>query len=294
MRRIMLCLSLIWGAAVAQADTGKTVEDAINFHVLPRMAQLQATTDSLSKAALADCTAESPYLRQAFDDAFDAWLNVSHLQFGPLQSPARRAKFADPTSATQGFFALEHAMFAPKAAGASAAGCQAIQEITAGLAHVSSEVLAGWQVWAVEVNTAAGVRSPAFRDPVVREQFVKAVQDGLQDTIDLRLALPLGTADAPQPMLAEARLSLRSQRHIWLSIASVAELSEILGQDRPHLQAELAQVFEAALNTSIATYDPVLDGVADLDHRAQWVETQHMLNAIKLRVSDLSEGAGGA
>lgn len=294
MRRIILCLSLFMGAAMAQADTGDRVADAVNFHVMPRMAQLQATTESLSKAAIADCTAESPYLRQAFDDAFDAWLNVSHLLFGPMQSHTRRDSFTDPDSDTQGFYALEQMLFAPEETLTSDARCTALQEMTADLAQKAAEVVSGWQVWAVEVNNAAGVRAPTYRDRAVMAQLVTAVQDGLLDTVDVRLALPLGTVEAPQPMLAEARLSQRSQRHIWLSISSMAELSDILSQDQPKLQAELAQLFEAALGATIATYDPVLEGVSDPARRAQWVETQQALSVIKLRVSVLADEAGGA
>ena len=45
--------------------------------------------EALADAAHYDCAPDSPSLRTAYRDAFDAWICVSHLRFGPSEAGDR-------------------------------------------------------------------------------------------------------------------------------------------------------------------------------------------------------------
>jgi len=75
--RLALILSLL--AAPALADFPDTVTD----HILPGYAAFAAATQSLATAAAADCDPAS--LTAPFNAAYDAWIGVQHLRFGPVE-----------------------------------------------------------------------------------------------------------------------------------------------------------------------------------------------------------------
>jgi len=68
-------LSLILALAASPVAAG--VDDAIDAHILPGYAAFAQATAVLNDAA-GDCSADA--LRPAWNDAFDAWMGVSHLE----------------------------------------------------------------------------------------------------------------------------------------------------------------------------------------------------------------------
>ena len=70
-------------------DQGALVKAAVSQHILPGFEHLATTTEALSAAAEADCRPSSEPLRAAYHTAFDAWMGVSHLRFGPTETNDR-------------------------------------------------------------------------------------------------------------------------------------------------------------------------------------------------------------
>ncbi|MEO9896912.1 MAG: imelysin family protein, partial [Paracoccaceae bacterium] len=69
-------------ALPAFADVNRTLE----HHILPGHITLGAATAELASTAKADCTPDA--VRPAFHTAFDAWIGISHIHFGPLEDQA--------------------------------------------------------------------------------------------------------------------------------------------------------------------------------------------------------------
>ncbi|MFZ0097314.1 MAG: imelysin family protein, partial [Gemmobacter sp.] len=75
-----LCLTVTL-AGPSAADVADVVQD----HALPGYHRLTRATATL--AAIDDCTVDP--LRDAWNDAFDAWLDVAHLRLGPVEDDGR-------------------------------------------------------------------------------------------------------------------------------------------------------------------------------------------------------------
>ncbi|MEO1026149.1 MAG: imelysin family protein, partial [Pseudomonadota bacterium] len=76
---LAFCLA---AASPALAD----IDAALNDHILPGHAALVDATANLASAAEADCTPEA--MRPAFNAAYDAWIAIGHVQFGPIEDEA--------------------------------------------------------------------------------------------------------------------------------------------------------------------------------------------------------------
>jgi len=76
---LSLCFAAPFCATPALADFEQTLSD----HILPGYAAFAASTQALAEAAAKDCKAEG--LKPAFNTAYDAWLGVQHLRFGPAE-----------------------------------------------------------------------------------------------------------------------------------------------------------------------------------------------------------------
>ena len=63
------------------------VAEVVDQYILPGYAAFADATKALDTAAKADCTAAA--LIPAYQAAFDAWLNVSILRFGPAEADGR-------------------------------------------------------------------------------------------------------------------------------------------------------------------------------------------------------------
>jgi len=156
----------------------------------------------LADTAQADCTHGSDDLRAAYHTAFDDWIAVSHLRFGPTEIDDRAFALAfwpdsrgatprtlstlirdtDPINANaqdyaevsiagRGFYALEFLLYddAITTQGDAAYRCQLIQTVTADIGHLTAMIAQDWQD-----DYAARLTTPAdwahLTPPALNEQ----------------------------------------------------------------------------------------------------------------------------
>ena len=79
--RTLLALALL--PLPAMAGTPEVVND----HILPATDRFATAAHALADAAGADCSASA--LDAPYQQAFDAWMGLSHLAFGPLEQDGR-------------------------------------------------------------------------------------------------------------------------------------------------------------------------------------------------------------
>ena len=83
MKKLVLALGLFCAPLGAAAEVGSAVlRDVVDHHILPRYTTLAERTDALAAVAQQNCAPDDAALRNAYHDAFDAWIAVSHLRFG--------------------------------------------------------------------------------------------------------------------------------------------------------------------------------------------------------------------
>lgn len=301
-----VCALLCASSAVAQdstVDQAARVEAAVTQHILPGFAHLATTSASLKEAAIRDCSPTSPDLRATFHTAFDAWMGVSHLRFGPSEVDERAFALAfwpdtkgftpkaltalitneDPiintadgfqtvSVAGRGFFGLEFLLFDSTLStlGDLAYHCALVRRVTADIALNTQAILDDWQS-----GYATALLAPSddgvFRDDAAALQVIfKALDTGLQFDQDVRLGRPLGTFDKPRPRRAEARRSGRSLRNVAVSTEALAALALILSDATPPIQTAYQSVFDLVAQQAEALQaDPVFAGVADVQGRFQ-------------------------
>jgi hypothetical protein len=301
MRHLLIAAALALPAPSAAQDASAVdaagiVEAALDRHILPGYARLTEETEDLAEAAEAGCAADDPGLRTAFHDAFDAWMGVSHLTFGPAEEenrlfalafwPDRRGmtprsllgliEAADPvvesaeeystvSVAARGFYAMEFLLYdeTVSAAGDPAYRCALVQAVARDIDATASDLRADWEGRFADLMRNAG-RNDRFQsaDEALRTLF-GALDQGLEFTADLRLGGPLGSFDRPRPQMAEARRSGRTLAQVVLSLEALEELALILARDLPDTQTALRGAFALALERAGTLDDPVLAGVAD-------------------------------
>ena len=291
--RLALILALIASPALAGVDK------ALDQHVLPRHAALAENTAQLAEAAEADCTPEA--LRPAFGAAYDSWVSMSHITFGPIEDrglslslsfwpdPKDRVgkalgrliadrdpiveapgEFAEVSAAAQGFTALERLLYDPQQDAEYA--CALTTAIARQLAANAAVLAEDWPAFARLMTTAGEEGNSRFqsKEEATRALYT-ALSTGLEFLQDARLGRPLGTFDRPRPTRAEARRSARAQRHVELSLAALKELADHL-HDGPHPGVD--EEFAAAMAAAARLDDPALAGVADPASRIR-VESLH-------------------
>ena len=86
--RMFLAAALVAVSALP-AQSGAMLAAALNDHILPGFGRLEANAAVLAEVATATCDPQTPHLREAFHDAWDAWIAVSHLRFGPTEAGTR-------------------------------------------------------------------------------------------------------------------------------------------------------------------------------------------------------------
>ena len=290
LRSVVLALPLALLPFSVQADASGGIVDGL---VLPAMDELAGSGTALAQAAEANCAGNDPALRDAYHTAFDAWVRISHLRFGPAETdnrafalafwPDTRGKtpkalagmiakenpavadpeaFAEVSIAAQGYYALEYMLFDDRlmAQGSAEYRCALVRALSTGIARNTDAIRRGWAG-----SYAAEMRSPGarYRDAAeVKQELFKALLTGLQMTADMRLGRPLGTFDRPRPNRAEARRSGRSLRHVILALDALEELALELADDNSDTAAALKAQFETTLQRAGQLEDPVFAGVA--------------------------------
>ena len=278
------------------------LETAVDAHIIPRYQAVAETAQALEQAAIEDCAFESPNLQAAYHTAFDAWIAVTHLRFGPSEVDNRAFAMAfwpdkkgftakalngliaaqDPivesteafsqmSIAGRGFFALDTLLFDPAfQAQQSPYTCQLVQAITVDISQVADAILQDWQSeYGDYLITAGAETNPLYLTEMEgMQELFKAVLTGLEFTQAQRLGRPMGSFERPRPARAEARRSGRSNRNIIVALQSVEELANILTASVGGGVAKQADDGLAyALRLAEDLDDPVLASVATFNGR---------------------------
>lgn len=286
-RSLFAATLLMTTQAVAQAPVLDTIVDD---HILPGYRLLFEEAGQLVEAAQNTCDPTDDTLRAAYHDAFDAWVGVSHLRFGPSEENDRAFALAfwpDPRGSTpktlarlianndevvsdpntfetvsvaaRGFYALEFLLYDPQFTDGPTVEyrCALLRAISEDIFRRSVEIRSSWR-------DAYGdlIRTPnndIYRtDAEAAQQLFTALVTGLEFTETQRLARPLGTFERPRPNRAEARRSGRSLRHVVLSLEATRDLAFLISAD-----ADLDADFAEAIERAISLDDPVFASVAD-------------------------------
>ncbi|KPA23579.1 Iron-regulated protein A precursor [Shimia sp. SK013] len=315
---VLSLLVMVSGAAKAAAqdvDLSARVTAAVEQHVLPSYARFATSARDLSRAAYTNCNAEDEALRGAYHAAFDDWVRVSHLRFGPSETDNRAfalafwpdsrsktpkalagliaeevpagleaAELMQQSIAVQGFYALDYLLYDPTymTMGAPEYRCELIRNLSEGIAVRAEEIDGDWgQYYAAQM--IAPSKSGAYHTTnEAAGELLKAVATGLQFTEEARLARPLGTFDRPRPKRAEAWRSGRSLRHVVLSLEATRDLTAALAGETS-VAARLDGAFETVLNN--ATFDdPAFAGVKEPIARLTIESLQQYVNALREQV----------
>jgi len=312
MRRFLLGMVLTF-AQPAFADV-PDIEAIVETHVLPRYQTLAAETAVLAEVALADCSVGNADLTTAYHDAFDAWVGVSHLRFGPSEHDDRafalafwpdprgstpkalsaliregefealgEENFATASIASRGFYALEFLLFDPQFAGTENKDyhCALTRAVTRDIAVNSTAILQGWEGGYAALMSNAN--NDTYRSPEeAARQLFTALTTGLEFTSQTRLGRPLGTYDRPRPNRAEARRSGRSLDHVEFSLEATRELARLISDG----DEDLENAFDAALARAAALGDPTFAGVADPQRRIRIEVLQQNIDTIRALLAE--------
>lgn len=313
-----LCLAV--SSTALRADM---VTEILDDQILPGMQGLSEMSADLAATAQHSCQRKAPLLN-AFGAAFDSWIRVSHLRFGPTEAenrafalafwPDSRGKipktlgailrkedqalltpeaFAKSSIAGRGFYALEYLLYDPlhSASSNTAFGCQLIQVLTQDIAATSAAIQQDW----VE-SYAAQMQNPSGRyanETEVKQELFKSLNTGLQMLDDMRLGRPLGSFDAPRPKRAEAWRSERSQHHIVLALQSLHPLASALAGGNQPLVDKIDGAFMKAITRALRLDDPRLAGVADPVKRLRIEALQQEINDLRSLIeTDLGPAMG--
>ncbi len=298
--RLPLILPLLLASPVL-ADIPETVND----YILPGYAAFATATQSLSDATATTCEPEA--LKPAFNAAYDAWIGVQHLRFGPVEQDGiglsiafwpdpkgsgAKAQlglltgdaallapktFAEQSVAARGLTGLERLLY-PKSA-LPADPCPLIRATAADLATTARTIDDAWVIsYATVVLTAGEPANTTFLTRTeVRQTLFTQVISGLEFLLDQRLGRPLGTFDTPHPERAEAIASGRSLTNIRLSLAGLRAMVVTLTPDVPQTLA----AFDRAIDLANRLNDPVLAGVASPGPRLKVEILQQAVAALR-------------
>lgn len=313
MKRLIACLLLLLPVPLGAQTPDAVIAQTVDEHIMPRYRQLADTTATLRDTARADCEAQSGDLRAAYGAAFDAWVGVSHLRFGPSEVDNRAFALAfwpdtrgatpkalgaliaasDPVAdsadsygavsiAARGFHALEFLLYDPalQVAGTPAYRCQLIRTLSDDIAAQSAGILEGWQSGYAAQMKAPGADGPYRSQAEVVAQLYGALTTGLEFTANVRLGRPLGTFERPRPNRAEARRAGRSARHVALSLAALEDLAAHLAQGQPTAAAMVSAEFARTRALVEALDDPVFAGVATPQGRLRVEVVQQAVHSI--------------
>jgi uncharacterized protein len=322
-----LFLLVILGPWSANAnDKSAMIETIISDHILSGFSALATETDALNQTAKANCAADSVELRAAWHRAFDAWIAVSHLRFGPTETDDRAfalafwpdprgftpkslqsliddrdpivnsvAEFNEVSIAARGFYALEFLLYDPRisAWGDKDYRCALVQIIAADIDANANAILTEWSN-----SYAAKMRVPGdiYRsDDEALQELFKALNAGLQFTSETRLGRPMGSLDRPRAKRAETWRSGRSLHNVAVSLTALRELAMVLSETTPELAAKFASKFDQSLRKTQQLDDPIFASVVTPQGRFRVEALQQTVNDIRALVaSDLGPTLGVA
>ena len=297
------------------------VNAVLDGHVLPGFAHLAEATEAL-RVESESCGAEGPGGADqiaAYHAAFDAWMAVAHLRFGPTEVDDRGFamgfwpdtkgftkkalnrliqaesdivsdpdRFAKSSIAGRGLFALDYLLFdeTMRQAGTPAYRCALAGAIATDLDRNADAMLAGWHGgYADLMRRPGGDGNPYRSDEEALQALYQALLTGLEFNAATRLGRPLGTFDKPRPRRAEAWRSGRSQANVAASMTALGALSALMAEGHPEVAARLDSEFTRAQNALQALDDPSFAGVADPMARFRIEALQTAVTAIRESVT---------
>ena len=327
---------------IAPADYARVNAALVETHALPRYERLAAATDAFTGAAEAFCAvgrdADHVRLRAGFHDAMDAWMGVQHLRFGPVDSRMRgfrfyfwpqarnkvgeavaelvaaneddaalAARIARANVAVQGLLAAEVLIYDQRYLDADAKGCRLLVALAANMRTMAAEILAEWQEGDdafAHLMTMPGPDSPHFEDHAAGTlAFFQGLHDSLQLIYDINLKPVIGdSAKTVRPVLAESRLSGRSQRNIVLTMEALqalylgrgsAGLGDLTVVADPKLDRLMRKAFRLTLETARSIEGPVEKAAADPARRPPVQKLAKQMQALKQIVRDRLASALG-
>ncbi|MBX3453249.1 imelysin family protein [Ferrovibrio sp.] len=300
MRKMLFALllaSLCYTQAVHAAPDYRAINsEAVQAHILPRLAKLQSTTRAFADAAKPGC-GEREALRRGWQQAMLAWQGVQHLRFGPVLLFNRYQRFAywpDPRNsiprqmnelfasgklpdfhagsiAVQGMGALERVLFDGKETAKledDAFRCQWLQAATENLAGMAKDINDDWgkgRNYAQQFVAAKGDLVVYAGPEEATLDLFKALHAAVELVADHKLNRPMGKSLREQkPMAAEYWRSGMSGAAIAANIAAARELFAAMAAKVPDraLAADLSKRFDdlasrtAALHLEDALADP--------------------------------------
>ena len=306
--RFMMLAAAAMVATPALADQ-PDIRAIVDGHILPGYETLEREASELSVAATKDCSPENPSLIASYHVAFDAWVSVSHLRFGPSEEDDRAFALAfwpDPRGSTpkalsalfrdedaavsdveafetvsvaaRGFYALEFLLFDPQfsAVDGPEYHCKLIKAITTDIAMTANAIHEGWVDGYADLM-ANGENNTYRSSTEAARQLFTALSTGLEFTSQTRLGRPMGTFERPRPNRAEARRSERSLRHVVLSLKATQELAALISGENEALE----QAFQRAIGRAKNLEDPVFSGVDDPQGRFKVEVLQQNIETIR-------------
>lgn len=304
----MLKRLLFWlcCATPAAADFPETVRQ----HILPGYAAFARASADLASAAAVSC--DPVALRPAFNAAYDAWIGVQHLRFGPVEQDglglsiafwpdpkgsgvkAQRslllgdpaalspARFAEQSVAARGLPGLERLLYPSTSQLGDplpANPCALIRATATDLARTASLINAGWVSGYAETVLTAGAagNTTYLTRPEVRQTLFTQVITALEFLQDQRLGRPLGSFDKPHPERAEAIASGRSLLNLRLSLGALRAMVATLTPDVPQTLA----AFDRAIALADALQDPSFAGVSTPQGRLRIEILQQAIIALR-------------
>ncbi|MDK3019486.1 imelysin family protein [Pseudodonghicola flavimaris] len=312
---ITAAVTLFAALAGPGARAGEKAEAILDQHVLPGMRLLAERTADLDATAQVDCAPKSEDLRAAYGAAFDAWISVSHLRFGPAETDTRgfalafwpdtrsmtpktlRAmiaaadpavdtpeSFATVSVAGRGFYALEYLLYDPAFTSDETAdySCRLVRAIAVDIARNAAALEADWRQSYADKMRHPSAEGPYQSEEEVLQEFFKALVTDLEVDADMRLGRPMGQIDKPRPTRAEVRRSGRSLRHVVLSLTALRQLSDLLSADDAGLSTRMDKDFDYALSRADKlSDDPALAGVATPQGRIRIESLQQAIRAVR-------------
>lgn len=308
MRFLIIICSAVLVSTSALADLATVRED----HIVPRYAAFAEAAAELKNVAHNDCSAEA--VLPAYHEAYDAWIAISHIQFGPIETrgtslsltfwpdPKDRTgkalnrlfsnedgavfvseEFAQVSVAAQGFSALERLLTEPQ--GNTHYACAFIGAIATHIAGVAQDLAGDWQgSYGDQFAQPDASSEVAFSSEEDAERAVyTSISTALEFMHDQRLGRPLGTFDRPRPLRAEARRTERSSRHVLLGLQATKDLTNaFVDESLP----DVNRAFDAAIARAETLDDPAFSGVADPARRFKIEVLQRSLRDVQVLVAE--------
>ena len=292
----------------------------VDKHILPGYQGLADRSADLSASAKANCGADLEKVKNAYHLAFDAWVGVSHLRFGPseirdrayalafwpdtkgftpksLSSLLRTGdaaihdleQFQTVTIAARGFYALDFLFYdAAFTKRPDPNYCALVQVISADIAANSAAILQDWQTDYADRIAVPG--NDTYRTwSEAAQQLFTSLTTGLEFTAQSRLGRPMGSFSRPRPNRAEARRSGRSLRHVALSLAATRDLAVLMSGGAAEFDADIDASFERAIKLAAELDDPTLAGVSQMQGR---IRIEALQGAITMITEQLALNLG--